>query len=446
MRSSSSLVLIPAALVLSGALFAFGWFQPASFPDTEGYIHAASSATPWSFERHPLYGWFILTLEKAGLGRGMIPPLQLGAQIFAALSLAAAARLFGMQRAAAVALGLAGMVGQAVFIWGRALLPEAGATSLLLFALALTLAATRERLFWPAAVLAAAALAAAIVLRPIMAPALVMLPLLYLLLCRMERQGWRWLRAGAMLLLIAAPLIGQSAYRYREVGHFGLVSFGGFGSMGVAAQVLTPDILPRLPEAHRALAEQVLAAKDKAVEARTAVPLFRNSAGERSFQTTALDGFDALARNHDEILWGQVSALQMPGETWVAFNGRMGALGGAVMRAAPERYAMWIAGALSRLVGRLMTYNVAFVLACAAFALVALWNVSRHGAALGGGEGQSWTPLVLIVATWVISTSALTVAVFPALRYTDTAGLLLTALPLYGLFLALAKTNSDDPA
>jgi hypothetical protein len=432
-RFSPSLIAFVAALVLAGCLYPFGWFQPALFPDTEGYVRAAGAAEPWGFERHPLYGWILLAFEKAGLGRAPIPAAQFGVQALAAICLAAAAGLFGMERRAALALGLAAICGQAVVVWGRALLPEA-------------LAGTRERLFWPCAVLAACALAASVTLRPIMAPAIVAVPCLYLLLCRMERQGWRLLRASAMLMLIAAPLIGQAAYRYREVGHFGLVSFGGFGSLGAGAQILTPDLLARLPEAQRPLAEQVLAAKQKAVDAQTAMPLFRNSAGDRSFQTTAIDGFDTLARNFDEILWGQLLTLRQPDESWVAFNDRMGALGGAIFRAAPERQLFWSMGAASRLVGRLLTYNVAFVIACAAFAAAALWNIIRHGSALGGGSGRSWTPLALIVGVWVISSSFLTILVFPALRYTDTAGLLLTALPLYGFFLALSKTNSDDPA
>jgi hypothetical protein len=446
LRFSPVLIVAMAAAVLAGALFTLGWFQPVAFPDTAGYLRAAESAAPWGFERHPLYGWIVLGLESVGVDRQLVPALQFGAQVLAAMALAAAARGYGMEARAALALGLAALLSQALAIWGRALLPEMVAVSLLGLALALTLTATRERLFWPAALLIAAAVAASCVLRPIMLPAVAMLPLLYLLLCRMEAQGWRVLRAAALLALIVAPLLGQSAYRYREVGHFGLVSFGGFGSMGVAAQVLTADILPRLPEAQRPLAEQVLAAKQNAVDAQTAMPLFRNSSGERSFQTTALDGFDTLARNFDEILWGQISALRMPGESWVAFDARMGALGGAIARAAPERYGLWAIGATSRLVGRLMAYNAAFLLALAAFAVVALWNTARRGAALGGATGRSWTPLVLIVGAWVVSTSLLTVVVFPALRYTDTAGLLLTALPLYGLFLALAKTNSDDPA
>ncbi|MGL4239862.1 MAG: hypothetical protein ACRCTI_01990, partial [Beijerinckiaceae bacterium] len=150
--------------------------------------------------------------------------------------------------------------------------------------------------------------------------------------------------------------------------------------------------------------------------------------------------------NFDEILWGQLTALRQPGETWVAFNDRMGALSAATLRAAPARYVFWAAGATSRLVGRLIAYNAAFLLAAALFLAAALWNIVRHGSALAGGAGSSWTPLVMIVAAWIVSTSALTViAAFPALRYTETAGLLLTALPLYGFFLAVSKTKSEAP-
>jgi hypothetical protein len=441
------LVVAVAAVLLAVALALAGWFVPVSYPDTAGYLRAAESATPWSFERHPLYGWLILAIDRAGLQRSSIAPLQFLLQVLAALALTSAALAQGLDRKAATALGLAALLNQALVIWGNALLPEALAMSLFTLVLAFALLAMRERLFWPMAIAIAAVFAAACILRPIVAPGLVMIPLLYLLLCRRDGQGWRGLRALILLALMVVPLVAQSAVRYREVGHFGIVSFSGFGRMGLAAQVLSPDLVSRLPEAQRALAVELLAAKQKAVDAQTAMPLFRNSVGERSFATTALDGFDTLARNYDEILWGQVAALQKPDEAWVAFDRRMGALANAIVRAAPERQVFWTAGATARLIGRLLTYNVAFVVFMVLFVLAALWNIARHGNALGGASGRSWTPLVLVVGAWVVSTSALTViAAFPALRYTDTAGVMVSALPLYGLFLALAKTKTAAPA
>lgn len=445
MRISPSLIVGVAALLLAAALYPAGWFAPVAFPDTQGYEDALRQPNIWGHIRHPLYGW-LLQFADAGPGRAIVPAVQFAAHALAAMVLAFGARVAGMDRMAATALGLAAVFGQSVIIWGNALLPEALASALFILALGLTLASTRGRLFWPIAVLLAAAAATACILRPIILPGVVVLPALYVLLAAMQRQGWRTGRAAGMALLIAAPLVLQAAHRQREVGDFNIVSFGGFGSLGLTAQILTPDIVPRLPEAQRALAVEVLAAKQRAVDAQTAMPLFRNSQKEPSFRATAIDGFDTFARNFDEILWGQIIHLRKPDESWVSFNARMGALGGAILRAAPDRHVMWMAGATSRLVGRILTYNVAFMLACIAFAAIALWNAVRHGRALGGGEGDSWTVMALVVGAWVVSTSALSVvAAFPALRYTDTGGLLLTAVPLYALFLGIAKTRSDAP-
>jgi hypothetical protein len=216
--------------------------------------------------------------------------------------------------------------------------------------------------------------------------------------------------------------------------------------MGMTAQILTPDLIPRLPESQRQLAAQLLAAKERAVAEQSLMPLVRNSVGERSFQTTAVDAFDVLARNFDDLVWTHAMNLRQAGEPWVAFNARLGALSGAVLRAAPERMVLWQAGAFSRLVGRLFAYNVAFLLALGAFCAVACAGIIRHGAALGGSSGTSWTPLVLIVGTWtVLSTALCVLGAFPALRYTDTGGMLLAALPLYGMFLGFTKTNLDAP-
>jgi hypothetical protein len=442
-RIASPAIIALAALALASALYPFGWFAPLVFPDTAAYENALSAPNMWGELRHPLYGWILATAEASPLGKAALPALQFTVQALGAMALTGAARLAGADRRASLALGLAAVFGQSVVIWGRALIPEVFASGLLLVALALTLIATRERLFWPAAILAALTLGMAYTLRPIVLPAIATLPALYLLLCLRERQGWRLARALLLLVLLAVPFLAQSAHRYREVGDFGLVSFGGFGSMGMSAQILTLDIVPRLPEGQRALAIEVLAAKQRAEEAQTAMPLFRNSERERSFRATAIDGFDTFARNFDEILWGQLVNLRKADESWVAFNRRMGALSGAVLRAAPERHAMWIVGASARLVGRLFVYNAAFMLALAAFGGVALWNIARHGSALGGGAGESWTLLSLIVGAWVVSTTAVTVvAAFPALRYTDAGGLLLTALPLYGLFLAVRRSSA----
>jgi hypothetical protein len=445
-RSATFLLLLLIAAALAAALFALNWFQPASFPDTGRYVFAAQSANPWGDVRHPLYGWLLMLLERAGGGQALVPAIQFGVHILAAAVLYAACRVAGMDRSAALSLGLAAVLSQCLVIWGRAVLPEMLSVSLLLIAMAAVVAAAQQRWFLLLTVVYGAAVGLSYTLRPIVMPAVIVLPLVYLLFSRIVTREW-WLARMLLLALIGfSPFVAQATYRWQAVGDFGLVSFGGFGVSGMTVQMLTPDVVERLPEQHRPLATQMLEVKDKAVAEQAAMPLFRNSEGQRSYQSTALDGFDIFARNYDEIMWGKITALRGADESWVSFNARMGAVNGAILRALPERWALWVAGAMSRLAGRLLTFNVAFLIASFVLGLVALVNIARTGMALGGSTGASWTMLSLIALAWVTCTSALAVvATFPALRYADTAGMLLTALPLYGLFLALRKTNAEAP-
>jgi hypothetical protein len=440
------LIFIAVLVAFVGVLAVANWFQPVIFPDTSGYIELARGPNPWGEARHPLYGWMLIGLERLGLSQSAVPAVQLGLHASAVLALFAAARAWGLEAKAALALALAALINQALVIWGRAVLPEMPAISFMLLALSATLMAARGTRFWLWASLAMLGCGLACTLRPILLPALILLPLLFMLLACISGTGWNALRALGLAALLAVPILGQATYRLAKVGDFGLVSFGGLGSMGMTAQILTPDLVARLPESQRPLAEQFIAAKGRAVAEQKLMPLVRNSVGERSFQTTALDAFDVLARNFDDLVWTHAMNLRQPGEPWVAFNARLGALSSAVLRAAPERMVMWQTGAFSRLIGRLFAYNAAFLLALAAFSTVALVGIARHGTALGGSTGMSWTPLVLIVGSWTVLSTALSVlGAFPALRYTDTGGMLLAALPLYGVFLGLTNTNRDAP-
>jgi hypothetical protein len=443
-RSFTLIIFFSVVAAVSGILFALGWFTPVEFPDSSGYLLAAQSGNPWGEPRHPLYGWWLMAI---GPDYAAVPATQYVFHIVAAVVLYGACRFAGIDGAAALSLALAAILSQCLLIWGRAVLPEMLSVSLLVLAIAAAVAAVQQRLFLVLLAFYAVALGLSYTLRPIMLPAVAVLPLLFALMSRIVTREWFVARTVLLLLVGMLPLMGQSLYRLNAVGDFGLVSFGGFGISGMTVQMLTPEVVERLPEEHRPLARQMLEAKDKAVAEQVAMPLFRNSVGQRSFQTTALDGFDTLARNYDEIMWGKLVPLRLPDESWVAFNARMGATNGAILRALPERWGLWIIGASSRLVGRLITYNAAFLAAMGLFGLAALVNIMRTGTALGGSSGANWTMLSLVTLAWVLCTTPLTViATFPALRYVDTGGMLLTAIPLYGFFLALRKTSSDAPA
>ena len=98
-------VLAAAALLLAAAFHLTGWLQPALFPDSYGYLRAAGSAEPWSLDRHPLYGWLALSLEKLGPGHALVPSVQYGMQVAAAFALHAAGRRAGLSQVRWIAAG-----------------------------------------------------------------------------------------------------------------------------------------------------------------------------------------------------------------------------------------------------------------------------------------------------------------------------------------------------
>src|SRR5262249_28140453 len=54
--------------------------------------------------------------------------------------------------------------------------------------------------------------------------------------------------APRVLILALVPLLAFCSLRRAVVGEFGLVSFGGINVVGLAAQLLTPEIARELPE------------------------------------------------------------------------------------------------------------------------------------------------------------------------------------------------------
>lgn len=448
-------VVLCAAALTSLLLGLGGWFSPGVFPDTHGYLAAPTLTQPFGSFRHPLYGAIVRLLEPVG-GTALMPALQWSVLVAAALALTAAAQIAGLSRRAAVSLGLATLLNQAVLLWARGILPEALAIAAMLFAFSGVLVlAVRPRAFWWLAPAIGLVTGFAYTLRPIGLPAVAMLPLLLVLLSRALGGPARIGRAAVLAVLVALPFLGQSLYRQQTVGDFGLVSFGGFGVSGMTSQMLTPEIIARLPAAFRPDAEAIMAARERAIASGAAAPLPRNSRGEASFTTAALDGFDGLARNYDQIMWREVITMQGANESWVAFNARLGGVNGAIIRHAPDRWLFWMAGGASRLVGKLFIYNVTFLLALGAFAVVALWRLLRDGriaAETTGTTSPEWTVLTLLVVAWIVTQTALAVvATFPALRYIDVGGMLMAALPLYGLLRLLSvprasgNTSHDAP-
>jgi hypothetical protein len=423
-------VTLGAFLLVLIGLAVSGRFGLWLSPDTPSYLAAAAAADPLAQLRIPLYGWLVGGLI-ASPAAWLLPWLQAAAFLAAVAWLLRALRNVGVSRAGRLAVGLA-LAGANIFLlWANAALPELPGHAALLagFAATIDIAAGRRPGWRLLAVAAVMALGWAF--RPAMLPFLLLLPILPLALPR--HLPMRRLQAAVLGLLAACllPFLAFSGLRAARYGDFNVVSFGGFQMSGMAALMLTPDIAARLPPDMQDSARRIIAGRDALVAAGEAMPIPRNSTGQRSFPSAAFGYFDILVRTHDAVLYSAVAPLRGANESWVAFNARMQSLALATIRAAPIDYAAWLAGATARLVGHAIVLNPMFLVALAALILACLHPASRT---LPPSEvRRDVAVLAAITGLYTLGASVLIVlATIPAQRYIDSAMLFLPVWPLYG--------------
>jgi hypothetical protein len=414
-----------AAGLLVVGLWAGGGLRPWISPDTPSYLDPPAWPACLAGMRLPLYGWLVAALG----GPRPVPWVQAAACILAAASLTRALHRAGLSPAASLAAGFAVLGSTELVLWAHAVLPEAPGTAAAIAALAATLDCASGWRRACALGRAAVWLTLAYLLRPSFLPLILVLPGLLALLCRERARA-----APLALALLCAgmlPFLAISATRRAAVGDFNIVSFGGFQMAGMAALMLTPATVERLPEELRPMAADIISRREALIAEGRALPLPRNSAGERSFASAALFYFDILARTHDDVLYGAVGAERGPAESWVAFNARAQRLALAVIRAEKPSYAAWVGGACVRLAGRLLAGNPAFVVWGLILALGYLWRRGRGAPPPPRGEIDT---LVLLSGGYTLAASILIVLVtFPATRYVDSAGILLPLWPAYAV-------------
>jgi hypothetical protein len=423
------LLLCGEAVVLLALLFGLGALAGELSPDTASYFTLAEPGSPWGDARHPLYGWIASALGGSATSAGHVALAQGLLHVAAALVLYGGARAGGVGAVGAFALATAALLSQSGLYHLRLLVPEAPAIALLLAAFGLTLAASRSattfrRLIVPIVLLAGTAY----LLRPSHLPAILVVPALYWLFAM--RAGERaTLRALALVLALAVPFLAQSAIRLKAVGDFNVTSYGGYQMSPLAAFMLTPELVARLPDRVQPTARAILTARSRAEADGSVARTPLNSGGERSFASAALGYFDIYARSYDTLLYFGILPLREPGETWVAFNRRLTDFSLATVTAAPAQWLAWIGGASARLAGRAIVTN-ATMLAAGLLLLIAAAASLLRRRPLGGACADA-AAVSLVALAWLASTAPLTVLVtFPASRYIDTAALLLPAIPL----------------
>jgi hypothetical protein len=434
---------VSAAFVVT--LWASGWTTPWINPDTASYLIVAPYPQFYFQPRLPFYGWLVAALGGESSFR-LVVWFQLALHILAAMMLYVSVRRLDAGKAAAMALFLAALLSQAFLIFGDSIAPETLAVSLTLVAMSATLLVASAVHWKRYLLLAAMAGVAACLLRPIFLPLIVMLPVLLVLAARITARAIVPLRVVVLLLASLLPLLAYMADRARHTGDFRLVAYGGFTISGMAGLMLSQDIVERSPAPDREFAGRVLAARQQAEAAGRVLRTPVNSKGERSFLSAAAGYFDIYARTYEDLLT-EITKLRSADEAWAEFDRRLQRFAVTTIILAPERYAAWVAGASSRLVGRVIVTNAPFMLASFAL-LVALLSTLRGPGRIRNLTGSTDVLLVVaIVAVYVLCAAPLAVLItYPTSRYIDTAAVLLPALPLLGAIRLVSAVSAKSAA
>lgn len=327
-------------------------------PDTPSFRTASAAADTLGQMRLPFYGWLLSGGDAVGLNAFAYTAMQVGCFGSGMAALMAALRRAGVGPAGVFGTGTALAVSDLVLLWGNCALPEMLAHAALLAAMAAALqmgSATRGG--GGMAVLATGACSIAWLLKPAFLLFPISLPLL--VLHRPGRRRWALL---LLIILLTGPL-ALSALRTGRGDGFRPVSFGGFQMAGLAGLMLDDDLVARLPPSQQQSAHMVLDRRNQLVSTGLMSGIPRNSSGVRSFVSVAVFYFDILARDYDVLLWKGIRPLQSSDETWPDFDTRMQKLAMETVMAAPIRYAAWVIGASSRLVGQSLVLNPAMILA-----------------------------------------------------------------------------------
>jgi hypothetical protein len=410
-----------------------GRFVPQAIPDTPLYLRIVGFPAMLAEPRTPLYGWLVAALDLGGTSHLAVPAFQIATYLAAVWFLVAQLRRYGLSAAAALSVGAALLFANAFLLDANWVHPELLSITCALVAVAGTIELAQgqpRRWAWP---LVCAGAALAYVLRPSFLLLVVALPALYAVLRAARSDALRLSRAAAIVVVAAAPFLGIATLRAATVGDFNIVSFGGYAMSGLTTLILSDDTVARLPEDLRPFATQVLAARRAGEDSGRFIGIPPNASNERSYFSAALAYFDVLARTHDDMIYQVITPMRRADESWVDFNRRLSRFSFAVVRAAPDRYAAWIVGGTTRVVGHAIVTNLAAALPIVVIAIMWPWNVLARGRTGASAVARSDVPVMAALAIfWFVGAGILTVLMSsPSIRYIETSTVLVAPVLIY---------------
>jgi len=147
-----------------------------------------------------------------------------------------------------------------------------------------------------------------------------------------------------LFLLVLGPLLAFSTLRFALVGHFGLASVGGLNIVSLATQMLTRDIMARLPPETQKLALAIIDRREKDREAMEA----KRCADPLKVRHTHYVMYEVFTEcyNYHGIMSEQVAMSLYSGRSespdLVIVNRKLTELSLAILKERPVHYAYWL--------------------------------------------------------------------------------------------------------
>lgn len=140
-----------------------------------------------------------------------------------------------------------------------------------------------------------------------------------------EIRDWLWVSVKLATLSVM-PFLAWCLYRYLIVGHFGLVSFGGYNAIGITGQLLSEPMIERISPDLRPLAESILETRGQ----------FPNWETKYSYST--------LESQYNPMVWQIAipSAKRLFGEDSRIINLQMARISREIILQNPVGYSIWL--------------------------------------------------------------------------------------------------------
>ncbi len=145
-----------------------------------------------------------------------------------------------------------------------------------------------------------------------------------------NRDAWKVCLRLSVASLV--PFLGWCTLRWFVVGHFGLVSFGGYNIIGIAGQLLKPDWTNQLTSDVQPLADEVLKRRDR----------------QRDWSEDA--SYDNMESHFNAMVWeiAVPAASELYESDSRVMNRQMANLSGQILLGHPRSYATWLWMAVKR--------------------------------------------------------------------------------------------------